>query len=267
MNANHISVFILCGGQGTRLREETEFKPKPMVRIGDRPILWHIMKIFDHYGFKNFVLCLGYKSEIIKDYFLNHRTHHGSCRVDLRDGSVQSIGDSALREDWRVALLDTGLETLTGARIKRALRHVDDRQFFVTYGDGVADINIDSLLAHHQRAGRLVTITAVRPSSRFGELDLQGDQVRSFQEKPQVGEGWINGGFMVFEREAFEILPDGENAPLETAVLENLSRQGQVSVYRHDGFWQCMDTYREVQLLEERWRSGRAAWCTWEKES
>ena len=267
MSVSELSVFILCGGQGTRLREETEFRPKPMVNIGERPILWHIMKIYDHYGFNDFVLCLGYKAELIKDYFLNYRTQRASCKVHLRGGVVELLGHDTALEDWRVALIDTGLDTLTGTRIKRALKFSDNRRFFVTYGDGVADVDIDRLLAHHRRSSRLATITAVRPSSRFGELDLNGDQVRSFTEKPQVGEGWINGGFMVFEREAFDILPDGENAPLETAVLEKLSRNGQVSVYRHDGFWQCMDTYREMQLLEEHWRSGHAAWCKWAPKS
>jgi len=263
MDDQEFSVFILCGGQGTRLREETEFRPKPMVKIGDRPILWHIMKIYDYYGFRDFVLCLGYKAEMIKDYFLNYRTHRGSYRLALRGGDIEPIKDESPIEDWRIALIDTGIDTLTGTRVKRALAVTHCRRFFLTYGDGVANIDIAALLEHHKRAGRLVTITAVRPSSRFGELSLHGDQVRSFQEKPQVGEGWINGGFMMCEREAFDVLGDGKNAALETAVLETLSRQGQVSVYRHEGFWQCMDTYRERQLLEDLWNSGEAAWRMW----
>jgi glucose-1-phosphate cytidylyltransferase len=260
---DELAVFILCGGQGTRLREETEFRPKPMVKIGERPIIWHIMKIYDHYGFRDFVLCLGYKSEIIKDYFMNYRSHRGSYRLALRDGVLEPIEDEAPVEDWHVALIDTGTNTLTATRIKRALAVVPAPRFFLTYGDGVANVDIPALLAHHEKSGRLVTITAVRPSSRFGELDLHGDQVRSFQEKPQVGEGWINGGFMVFEREAMDVLPDGENASLESSVLETLSRQGHVSVFRHSGFWQCMDTYREMQLLEDLWQSGHAPWRLW----
>jgi glucose-1-phosphate cytidylyltransferase len=263
MVSNEFSVFILCGGQGTRLREETEFRPKPMVKIGDRPILWHIMKIYDHYGFRDFVLCLGYKAEIIKDYFMNYRTHRGSYRLSLRGGNIEPLTHEAPIEDWRIALVDTGIETLTATRIKRALTVTQTQRFFLTYGDGVANVDIAALVEHHKKAGRLVTITAVRPSSRFGELDLRGDHVRSFQEKPQVGQGWINGGFMVFEREAFDVLPDAENASLESSVLETLSRQGHVSVYRHGGFWQCMDTYREMQLLEDLWQSGHAPWRLW----
>ncbi len=263
MERQELSTFILCGGQGTRLREETEFRPKPMVMIGERPILWHIMKIYDHFGFRDFVLCLGYKAEMIREYFLNYHIHRGSYRMSLRGREVQPIEEGLPIEDWRIALLDTGVETLTGTRVKRALKSVEGQRFFLTYGDGVANIDVPSLLAHHERMGRLVTITAVRPSSRFGELDLDGDRVRSFQEKPQVGAGWINGGFMVFEREAFDVVPDGENVSLETTVLETLSRRGEVAVFRHDGFWQCMDTFRERQLLEDLWSNGNAAWRLW----
>jgi glucose-1-phosphate cytidylyltransferase len=259
-----LGVIILCGGQGTRLREETEFKPKPMVAIGGRPILWHIMRIYDYFGCDDFHLCLGYKAEVIKDYFLNYRSNSGSHRVKLDTGSIEAIGLKERIEPWRVSLIDTGIETLTGTRVKRALEVLDGDRFFLTYGDGVADIDVDRLLAHHIASGRLATVTAVRPSSRFGELDIEGDRLRNFVEKPQVGSGWINGGFMVFERKAFDILsPDG-NEPLETAVLEPLSSEGQVSVFRHDGFWQCMDTFREVQLLETMWAEGRAAWQVWQ---
>lgn len=264
VNSRDLGVIILCGGQGTRLREETEFKPKPMVAIGGRPILWHIMRIYDHFGCCDFHLCLGYKAEIIKDYFLNYRSNAGSHRVHLATGEVEPIGPEERIEKWRVSLIDTGIETLTGTRVKRALNVLEGDRFFLTYGDGVADIDIDRLLDHHLASGRLVTVTAVRPSSRFGELDLEGDTVRSFIEKPQVGSGWINGGFMVFERKAFEMLSSEGNDPLETSVLETLSREGQVSVYRHDGFWQCMDTFREMQLLETMWVEHRAAWRTWQ---
>src|SRR6201992_3383410 len=254
---------ILCGGQGTRLREETEFKPKPMVAIGNRPILWHIMRIYSHFGCKDFHLCLGYKAEIIKDYFLNYRSNTGSYRVNLAQNQVEHIGPPEHIEDWRVSLIDTGIETLTGTRVKRALSMLDGDRFFLTYGDGVADVDIDRLLDHHVASGRMVTVTAVRPSSRFGELDLEGDAVRSFVEKPQVGSGWINGGFMVFERQACETLSSDGNDPLETSVLETLSRENQVSVYRHSGFWQCMDTFREMQFLVAVRAENRAAWRMW----
>lgn len=263
MNASDLPVFILCGGHGTRLREETEFRPKPMIMIGARPVLWHIMKIYDHFDFNDFVLCLGYKAEVIKEYFLNYRTHVGSCRIDLRAGDVEQVGGGQDIEDWQVSLIDTGIHTMTGLRVQRALSVIPAQRFLLTYGDGVANVDIGSLLKHHEASGGLATITAVRPSSRFGELNLQGDQVHSFQEKPQTDAGWINGGFMVFEREAFDLLNPEENEPLETAVLEKLSKQGSLSVYRHDGFWQCMDTYREMQLLEDLWRSGNAAWRLW----
>lgn len=259
-----VGAIILCGGLGTRLREETEFKPKPMVPVGGRPILWHIMKIYSHFGVRDFHLCLGYKSEVIKDYFLNYHSNTGSHRVELRTGTVELLGPSEPVEDWRVSLIDTGVETLTGSRVKRALQVLDGDRFFLTYGDGVADIDIAALLRHHEASGRLFTITAVRPSSRFGELDLDGDSIRSFKEKPQVGAGWINGGFMVFERRAFDILPMEDNSPLETVVLERMCEEGQVNVYRHDRFWQCMDTYREMQMLDAMWRERRAPWQLWD---
>ncbi len=263
MSDSNLPVFILCGGHGTRLREETEFRPKPMIMIGNRPVLWHIMKIYDYFGFRNFVLCLGYKAEVIKDYFLNYRAHVGSSSINLRAGEVESVGGDKEIEDWHVSLIDTGIHTMTGLRVQRALKVIPAQRFLLTYGDGVANVDVQSLLEHHKKAGGLATITAVRPSSRFGELGLQGDTVRSFLEKPQTDAGWINGGFMVFEREAFDLLETEQNEPLETAVLEKLSEQGQLSVYRHDSFWQCMDTYREMQLLEGLWRSGNAAWHLW----
>ena len=258
-----IGAIILCGGLGTRLREESEFKPKPMLAIGGKPILWHIMKIYGHFGVRDFHLCLGYKAEVIKEYFLQYRLNVGHHRIDLRNGAIEAVGPAEPVEDWRVTLVDTGVETLTGTRVKRALEVIDGDRFFLTYGDGVADIDIAALLRCHEASGRLFTITAVRPSSRFGELDLDGDRIRAFKEKPQVGAGWINGGFMVFERKAFDFLPLDDNSPLETVVLERLCELNQVSVYRHDSYWQCMDTYREMQLLESQWRAQRAPWRIW----
>jgi glucose-1-phosphate cytidylyltransferase len=264
MQAEQVPVFVLCGGQGTRLREETEFRPKPMVMIGDRPILWHIMKLYSHYGFNDFSLCLGYRADMIRDYFLNYRANTSkSCVVDLKTGRTELSHDVETAEDWRVNLIDTGLDALTGLRVKRALKFTKAKRFLLTYGDGVSNVDVGALIAHHERSGRLATITAVRPSSRFGELDLRGDRVKSFLEKPQTGEGWINGGFMVFERAAFDVLQNEDNQPLETAVLQLLSQQEQLSVYRHDGFWQCMDTYREMQLLNDLWNGQNPAWRVW----
>lgn len=263
MEPSELPVFILCGGRGTRLREETEYRPKPMVAVGERPILWHLMKIFEHHGCKDFVLCLGYKAEVIREYFLNYRAYSGSCRVELRSGNVHRLGHQDSIEDWNVSLVDTGLESLTGLRVQRALRVSPAKRFFLTYGDGVANVDLRALLQQHEQSGRLATVTAVHPSSRFGELDIDGDQARSFNEKPQTDQGWINGGFMVIEREALDLLPLEANEPLETAVMEALSKSGQLGVYRHDGFWQCMDTYRESELLNALWNSQQAQWKVW----
>jgi glucose-1-phosphate cytidylyltransferase len=258
-----LAVVIMCGGLGTRLREETEFKPKPMVEIGHRPILWHIMKAYRHFGCRDFVLCLGYRGDVIRDYFLNYRRRNSDFTVDMSSGSVTTLSNGT-DEDWRVTLVETGDESLTGLRIKRALKYVNGDTFFATYGDGVADVDVAELLAHHRHMNRLATVTAVRPSSRFGELGIDGDCVRSFREKPQVTEGWINGGFFVFEREAFAGMTDADNITLEQGVLEALAGHNHLAVYRHAGFWQCMDTYREMQLLNEMWASGRAPWGVWQ---
>lgn len=259
-----LDVVILCGGLGTRLREETEFKPKPMVEIGGRPILWHIMKHYHHHGVRNFILCLGYKGQAIRDYFLNYELHNSDVAVDFRDGSLETLSNG-YAEDWRVVLVDTGAETLTGSRLKKALRYVRGGTFLATYGDGLADVDIPTLLRHHRATGRLATVTAVHPSSRFGELAIRDGMVRSFREKPQVADGWINGGFFVFERTALDMIKPTDNVPLETGALESLAARSQLAVYQHDGFWQCMDTYREMQLLNEMWASGHAPWQTWEE--
>ena len=258
-----LSVVLLCGGFGTRLREETEFKPKPMVEIGGKPILWHIMKTYRHYGCRNFVLCLGYRGDVIRHYFLNYHRRNSDFTVDMATGDVTTLSAGAA-EDWNVSLVETGADALTGLRIKRALRHVKGDTFFATYGDGVADVDMDGLLHHHRRTGRLATVTAVHPSSRFGELAVDGDCVKNFREKPQVAEGWINGGFFVFERQAFGSMTDADNIALEQGILEVLAGDNELSVYRHPGFWQCMDTYREMQLLNEMWASGRAPWHVWQ---
>jgi glucose-1-phosphate cytidylyltransferase len=261
--ARDLAVVILCGGFGTRLREETEFKPKPMVEIGNRPILWHIMKTYRHFGCRDFVLCLGYRGDVIRDYFLNYHRRNSDFTVDMASGGVTTLSNGTA-EDWNVTLVETGADAMTGLRIKRALKYVRGDTFFATYGDGVADVDMAGLLAHHSRMGRLATVTAVHPSSRFGELAVEGDCVKSFREKPQVTEGWINGGFFVFEREAFAGMTENENITLELGVLETLAGRENLGVYRHPGFWQCMDTYREMQLLNEMWASGRAPWGVWQ---
>ncbi|MBC7907752.1 MAG: glucose-1-phosphate cytidylyltransferase [Rhodospirillaceae bacterium] len=259
-----MQAVILCGGQGTRLREETEFKPKPMVSIGPHPILWHIMRHYASFAVKDFILCLGYKGEIIRDYFLNYRAHTQDVYLDLGQGTVEALPREISEPiDWRVMLTNTGLDTMTGRRVLTALEHVEGETFFATYGDGVANVDLSALLAHHRCMGKLATVTAVHPAARFGEMSLRDGLVTSFTEKPQVAEGWINGGFFVFEKRAFADLPARDDLILETDVLERLAANGQLAVHRHEGFWQCMDTFREMQLLNTLWSQGRAPWKTW----
>jgi len=255
-----MKVAILAGGQGTRLSEETEVRPKPMVEIGGRPILWHIMKHYAHHGFKDFFLALGYRGEIIKRFFLDYRTLSGSMTVDLAEGAVKAQDSDC--EDWMVHLKDTGQETNTGGRIKRLKPWLKDGTFMVTYGDGVSDVDLVQLLKFHRAHGRIATVTAVRPPARFGGLVFSGDLVVEFTEKPQIGEGWINGGFMVFEPEVFDYLQD-DNSSLEADALENLAADKQLAAFRHEAFWQCMDTMREVRLLESLWRSTNPPWKVW----
>lgn len=253
--------IILCGGLGTRMRDETEFKPKPMVTIGSRPILWHIMSHYRSFGVRDFILCLGYRGEIIRDYFLNFRLHSSDVRVDLSDGAVTLLGKNT--SDWRVTLVDTGLAAMTGARIRRAARFIEEPRFFATYGDGLANIDLDALMKMHVAAGKGATVTAVRPPSRFGDLEIEDGVVRSFIEKPQTSAGWINGGFFVFETETVRQFSDDERLSLEVDVLENLAARDQLAVFQHTGFWQCMDTPREMQLLNEMWAKGDAPWKSW----
>jgi glucose-1-phosphate cytidylyltransferase len=259
MNLHEMEAVILCGGQGTRLREETEFKPKPMVEIGGRPILWHIMRRYAKFGVRRFILCLGYKGEVIRDYFLRYRYRNADVVVSLRWNDVQILGDEPA-EDWEVVLADTGDETMTGGRIRRALKHVKGERFFATYGDGVADVDVSNLLDTHMAGKRLATVTAVHPSSRYGEIDIRNGSVASFYEKPQVTEGWINGGFFVFERAAFNDVGDHPGLVLESDVLPKLAELQQLSAYHHDGFWQCMDTYREMLMLNAIYAQGKAPW-------
>lgn len=256
-----MQVVILAGGLGTRLAEQTEVKPKPMVEIGGRPILWHIMKGYAHYGFTEFFIALGYKGELIKRYFLDYYALNGSMTVNLASGQVQVVDNEC--EDWAVHLMETGLHTLTGGRVKRLQPWLKKETFMVTYGDGVSNINLKDLLAFHRSQGRLATLSAVRPPARFGGIIFDGDRVAQFTEKPQIGEGWINGGFLVMEPGIFDYL-EGDNSSLEAQGLEKLAEEGQLAAYRHDRFWQCMDTLRDVRLLESLWQSGEPPWKVWE---
>ncbi len=256
-----MKVVILAGGLGTRLREETEFRPKPMVEIGGRPILWHIMKIYAAHGFSDFVICLGYKGDVIRDYFLNYQNRHCDFTVTLGCGQVEVHGSHS-EDGWRVTLADTGEKTMTGGRIKRVEKYLSASTFVATYGDGVANVDLAALLAFHRSRGKLGTVTAVRPSSRYGELALEDGRVTLFREKPQVQEGWINGGFFVFEPGVFDFISSDDD-PLETVLLPRLAERGELAVYQHQGFWQCMDTYREAQQLNAMWDAGAAPWKVW----
>ncbi len=253
---------ILCGGLGTRLSEHTEVRPKPMVEIGGRPILWHLLRSYAHHGFKDFVLALGYKGEVIKRYFVDYCELQSHLRVSLAAGTVTP--QNAHPEDWNVDLIDTGSRTDTGGRVKRLKDWLGNETFMLTYGDGVSDIDINALLAFHKRHGRLATISAVRPPARFGSLVFDGDLVTEFAEKPQTGEGWINGGFFVLEPGVLDYI-DGDDVIFEREPLEHLARDGQLAAYRHNGFWQCMDTLRDVRLLEQLWEDGRAPWKKWQE--
>lgn len=254
-----MKVVILAGGLGTRLSEETEVKPKPMLEVGDHPILWHIMKTYAHYGFKEFFIALGYKGTVIKRYFMDYHSLQRDMTIDLADGKME-FRDSE-PEDWKVHLIDTGQESMTGGRVKRLEDHLKGETFMVTYGDGVCDVNIAEVLEFHRSQGKLGTVTAVRPPARFGELTIASDHTATFSEKPQVHEGWINGGYLVFEPEVLNYLED-DSSVLELDVLERLAREGQLAAFKHDGFWQCMDTLRDKRNLEKAWHDG-APWKVW----
>ncbi len=252
-----MKVVILAGGLGTRLAEETEVKPKPMVEIGGQPILWHIMQHYAYYGFKEFFVAVGYKAEVIKRYFLDYYSLNGSMTIDLSSGGVRPQAKEC--EDWMVHLIETGQKTNTGGRVKRMEALLNDGTFMVTYGDGVSDIDLNALLEFHRAHGRIATVTAVRPPARFGGLIFDGDLVAQFTEKPQIGEGWINGGFLVLEPAIFDYL-EGDQSSLEAEALQRLAADRQLAAYRHAGFWQCMDTLRDKRLLEKLWDEERAPW-------
>ncbi|HBB52361.1 MAG TPA: glucose-1-phosphate cytidylyltransferase [Legionellales bacterium] len=255
-----MKVILLAGGFGTRLSEETEVRPKPMVEIGGRPILWHIMKIYSYYGFNEFIIALGYKADYIKKYFLDYTSHSGNLTVSIKNGFSEITQRE--QDEWIIHLEETGLDTMTGGRIKSLSNWVKDEPFMVTYGDGVADINIADLIGYHKKMGKLATITAVRPPARFGGLQMEEGLVKKFTEKPQSGEGWINGGFIVFEPEVLNLIRDSKSS-LESELLEELAEMGQLAAYNHYGFWQCMDTLRDLKYLESLWVAGNAAWKVW----
>jgi glucose-1-phosphate cytidylyltransferase len=253
-----MKVAILAGGFGTRLSEETDSLPKPLVEIGGRPLLWHIMRHYSAQGFDEFVIAAGYKGDLIKQYFLDYATLQGSLRIDLGTGAVESHGSGV--ENWVVEVVDTGLETGTGGRLRRLRRLLEAETFMATYGDGVSDVDLGALLRFHREQGRIATVTAVRPPARFGGLVFDGDLVAEFTEKPQIGEGWINGGFLVFEPALFDYLDDDATS-LEADALERLAQDRQLVAYRHQSFWQCMDTLRDKRLLDSLWETGQAPWA------
>ena len=252
-----MKVILLAGGFGTRLSEYTETLPKPMVRIGGKPILWHIMKTYAHFGHTNFYIALGYKAEVIKEYFLHYKTMNADFTVDLGEGTVTSHQLDEL--DWKVTLVDTGLHTMTGGRVRRMKPYIGNETCLLTYGDGLSNVDLNQLITFHKSHGKMITITAVHPGARFGELEMKEEQVTSFQEKPQTGQGWINGGYFVIEPEFFELI-EKDMTILEKKPLERAAQMGELMAFRHKGFWQCMDTKRDRDNLEEFWNTGKAPW-------
>ena len=260
-----MKTIILAGGQGTRLREETEYRPKPLVEVGGRPILWHIMKLYDFYGFRDFGVALGYRGNMIKEYFLNYEAMNNDFSINLGHQHTIDYHDAHEEQDFRVTLADTGVDSMTGARVARMKRYVEGNTFMVTYGDGLSNVNIEKLLAFHRSHGKLATVTTVKPSSRCGILELSDEgEVVDFAEKPQL-DGWINAGFFVFEREAFDVLSSDADCILEREPLEALANRHELMAYRHDGFFFAMDTYREYLQLQELWNANQAPWAVWRK--
>lgn len=256
-----MKVALLAGGLGSRLAEETEIKPKPMVEIGGKPILWHIMMYYSQFGFNDFTIALGYKGEVIKKYMVDYCALNRDLTVSTRTGKVKMSG--GLVSDWTVSLVDTGMKTQTGGRIKRLAPYIGNETFMLTWGDGLADVDLNELLRFHRAHGKLATLTAVRPTARFGHLEMEGDAITEFSEKPQTKEGWINGAFFVLEPQVFDYI-EGDGTHFEKEPLEQLAKEGQLMAYRHSSFWQCMDTLREKKLLETLWESGNAPWKIWE---
>jgi len=255
-----VQVIILAGGRGTRISEESSIRPKPLAEVGGKPLLWHIMNIYAAHGYRDFLVGCGYKGEMIKEYFQNFLWHNHDYVIDLKDGSRELLNSGSI--DWRVGVMDTGLDTMTGGRMLRLRKWLGDETFLMTYGDGVGNIDIGKLVAFHRSHGKLATVTAVHPPARFGNLLLEGDRVETFTEKPQTNEGWINGGFFVLEPKVLDFIA-GEDTSFEKEPLERLAANGQLMAFRHEGFWQPVDTLREKELLESLWLSGNAPWKTW----
>ena len=255
-----MKVVILAGGMGTRISEETQIRPKPMIEIGNRPILWHIMKLYSHYGLREFIICLGFKGYMIKEYFANYYLHNSDVTFDLAANSMNIHQTQS--EAWEVTLIDTGLETMTGGRLRRVSKYLDGDTFCLTYGDGVGNINIPELLSFHKEHGLKATVTATRPPARFGALNISGDDVTDFAEKPLGDRGWINGGFFVLSRSVLDVI-DGDATVWEREPMEKLAESGQLAAYRHTGFWQPMDTLRDKNYLESLWQGGKADWAVW----
>ena len=257
-----MKVVILAGGKGTRISEETEIKPKPMVEIGGKPIIWHIMKIYSHYGFNEFIICLGYLGYIIKEYFSHYFLHMSDITIDMNTNKTKI--HTTTSEPWKITLIDTGFDTMTGGRLKRIEKYVGNNTFLMTYGDGISDINIEKLVLTHKKSKKFATLTAVQTASRFGILDINKDNnVKSFLEKPKGESSWINAGFFVLEPEIFEYIKNGDSTIWEREPLENLAKDGQLNAYKHTGFWKCMDTLRDKIELEKLWQSGNPPWKIW----
>ena len=259
-----MEVVILCGGLGTRLREETEFRPKPMVNIGDRPILWHIMKIFSQHGYKDFILALGYKGEMIKNYFCNYEYINNDITIELGNEKGMVIHQCHEEKGWKITLSDTGEKSLKGSRLKKVEKYINNETFMMTYGDGVANVDINDLLSFHKSHGKLATVTGINPASRFGRIKISGNQALSFCEKPKENGNLINGGFFVFNKRIFDYLSYDDNCDLEVGPLERISQEGQLMVFKHQGFWSCMDTFRDMEYLNKLWISGEAKWKVWD---
>lgn len=261
-----MKVVILCGGKGTRLKEETMFRPKPLVNVGDKPILWHIMNYYAYFGFKEFVLCLGYLGDMIKRYFLEYELMNRDLTVRLASKTQVEIHGSQ-QLDWQITLVDTGIDAMTGSRLKKIEKYIDsDKDFMVTYGDGLCNVNLQELYKYHRSHDCIATVTGVRPLSRFGQLEVQGNKVTSFREKTQATCGWINGGYFVFTRDIFNYLTNEDDCVLEREPLEKLSKEGQLQIFKHNGFWQCMDTSRDMEQLTKLWKFGQAPWEVWNNE-
>jgi len=258
-----MKVVILCGGLGTRLREETEFRPKPMVNIGNRPILWHIMKSYSHYGFEEFVLALGYKGEMIKNYFCHYELMNNDFTIELGQPEKLCFHHGHEENGWKITLADTGEHALKGARLKKVQKYISNDTFLLTYGDGLSNVDVNSLIAFHRSHGKLATVLGINPTARFGELKLEGDLVRTFSEKPASATKFVNGGFFVLDRGIFDYLSDNDDCDLEVGPMEKIARDGQLMVYKHTGFWACMDTLRDMDYLNGLWNENNAPWKVW----